>query len=84
MYKINSASAKRHHHGMGINAKISLHKPPHTKVDKLVVNLHYTTAVVNYVCDYASSHEESTLVDSKDAKRIVCGDITPVQKPGKV
>ena len=83
-YKVNSASAKRHHHGMDVNAKISLHQPPHTKVDKLVVNLHYATAVVNYACDYASLHEENTLVDSKDAKRIVCGDVRPVQHTGKV
>lgn len=83
-YKINSTSAKRHHHGMDVNAKISLHQPPHTRVDKLVVNLHYSTTMVNYACDYASIHEENTLVDSKDAKRIVCGDITPVQHTGKV
>lgn len=83
-YKVNSASAKRHHHGMEVNAKISLLQPPHTKVDRLVVNLHYSTAVVNYACDYASLHEESTLVDSKDAKRIVCGDVAPVQQTGKV
>ena len=82
-YKKHSAAAKRHHHGMNVNAQLSLHRPPHTKVDKLVVNLHYSSANVNYICDYARQHQENVFVDSKDAKKIVCGDITPVQKPGK-
>ena len=83
-YKKNSSAAKRHHHGMDVNAKLSLHRPPHTKVDKLVVNLHYTSANVNYLCDYAAKYPENVLVDSKDAKKIVCADITPVQKPSKL
>ena len=83
-YKENSAAARRHHHGMGVNAKLSLRRPSHTKVDKLVINLHYSSANVNYLCDYAAKFSENVLVDSKDAKKIVCGDITPVQKPGRM
>jgi hypothetical protein len=69
---------------MGVNAKLSLRRPSHTKVDKLVINLHYSSANVNYLCDYAAKSSENVLVDSKDAKKIVCGDITPVQKPGRM
>ena len=29
-YKKNSSAAKRHHHGMDVNEKLSLHRPPHT------------------------------------------------------
>ena len=83
-YKKNSSAAKRHHHGLDVNAKLSLHCPPHTKVDNLVVNLHYTSANVNYLCDYAAKYPENVLVDSKDAKKIVCADIMPVQKPSKL
>jgi hypothetical protein len=80
-HKKNSAAVKRHHHRMNVNAKVSLHKVPHTIVNKLVVNLHYSSANVNYICDYANKNHENVLVDSKDAKKIVCGDITPVEKP---
>ena len=42
-YREGSAQAKRHHHGKGVNAKISLKKPPRTEVDEFVVNLHWST-----------------------------------------
>ena len=82
-YKRNTESAKRHHHGKGVNANISLHHPPKTQVKNLVVNLHYSTANVNYICDDSDLKKHNVIVDSKDAKRIVCAEICPVQKPGK-
>ena len=83
-YKKNSAAAKRHHHGMNVNAKMSLHRPPHTKVDRLVVNLHYSSANVNYICDNADKCKDDIVIDSKDAKKIVCGDIAPTRNSCKV
>ncbi len=71
--------AKQHHDGLGVNAKISLQKPPRTGVEELVVNLHWSTANVNYIVDKS---EENGVVISKDAKAIVPSDITPVQRPG--
>ncbi len=66
------------------NANISLHRPPHTKVDRLVVNLHYSSANVNHICDHANKHKNNMLIDSKDAKKIVCGDIAPTERSLKV
>ena len=43
--------AKRHHDGKGVNAWLSLHKPPRTGVEKLVVNLQWTTHNVNFKLD---------------------------------
>ena len=80
-YKQNTASAKRHHHGKNVNANISLHHPPKTLVKNLVVNLHYSTANVNYICDSSDQNKDNFVVDSKDAKKIVCAEISPVQKP---
>ena len=68
---------------MDVKAKLSLHRPPHTKVNKLVVNLHYPSANINYLGDYDAKYPENVLVDSR-RKKIVCGDITPVQKPSKL
>ncbi|CAB3988424.1 Hypothetical predicted protein [Paramuricea clavata] len=82
-YKRNTACAKRHHHGKDVNANISLHNPPKTQVKNLVVNLHYSTANVNYICDDSDLNKKNVIVDSKDAKKIVCAEICPVQKPGK-
>ena len=82
-YKRNTASAKCHHHGKDVNANISLHNPPKTQVKNLVVNLHYSTANVNYICDDSDLNKKNVIVDSKDAKKIVCAEICPVQKPGK-
>jgi len=54
--------------------------PPRTGVEKLVVNLHWSTANVNLIVDYAES--KNSVVISKDCKAIVPANITPVQKPG--
>ena len=80
-YKQGTANTKRHHHGKNVNANISLHHPPKTLVKNLVVNLHYSTANVNYICDSSDQNKDDYVVDSKDAKKIVCAEISPVQKP---
>ncbi len=67
--------------GRNVNARISLHAPPRTGVDKLVVNLHWTSSNVNEIIE--TGDWEDTVIDSKDAKCIVCGDISPVQRPGQ-
>ena len=67
--------------GKNINAKISLHAPPRTGVEKLVVNLHWSSANVNSLIDGVDA--DDAIIDSKDAKCIVCADISPVQRPGK-
>ncbi len=78
-YRSGSMQAKRHHAGQGVNAKLSLQMPPRTGVEQFVVNLHWTTANVNYIVDIG---EKEGVVISKDAKAIVPADITPVQRPG--
>ncbi len=78
-YRMGTRQAKRHHAGLGVNANISLQKPPRTGVEELVVNLHWSTANVNYIVD---TTEKRGVVISKDAKAIIPGDITPVQRPG--
>ena len=80
-YRQGSAQAKRHHSGQGVNAAISLKKPPRTGVQELVVNLHWSTCNVNCIIDRCQKHPQS-LVVSKDAKAIVMADIAPVQLPG--
>ena len=42
-YKENTLSAKRHHSGKNVNAKISLKCPPRDSVFLQVVNLHWST-----------------------------------------
>ena len=79
-YREGSLQAKRHHAGKGVNAQISLKMPSRTGVEKLVVNLHWSTANVNLIVDYAES--KNSVVISKDCKAIVPANITPVQKPG--
>ena len=82
-YKEKTYSAKRHHAGKDVNARISLKCPPRTNVSKHVVNLHWTTKNVNLLLESTVRCESNCLVDSKDAKTIICGDIQPVQYPGK-
>lgn len=55
--------------------------PSRTKVDRLVVNLHWTTDNVNSLVDMPTS--ATSLVISKDAKAIVPSGIAPVQHPGR-
>ena len=82
-YRVGTAQAQRHHHGKDVNANVALCLPPRTGVCNLVVNLHWSTANVNLIVDAASNRKDSTVVLSKDAKAIVCGDIAPLQKPGR-
>ena len=82
-YKDNSAAAKRHHAGKNINARISLKRPPRDTVSQLVINLHWSTKAVNLMLEEAKKTPNNCMIDSKDAKAIVSGDIQPVQYPGK-
>ena len=82
-YRKRTKQAERHHHGKGVNADISLHKPPNTSQNINLINSHWSTSHVNYLMDSASENPNGFLLDSKDAKCIVCGDIAPVLKPGK-
>ena len=50
-YRERSAQAKRHHAGRGVNALISLGKPPRTRVEQLIINLHWSIANVNLIVD---------------------------------
>ena len=82
-YKKNTVQAKRHHDGRQINAKISFHNPPCVGVEKFIVNIHWSSANVTFIVDECEENKTSYMVDSKDAKSIVPGDISPVQKPMK-
>lgn len=82
-YRKGTKQAERHHHGKGVNADISLHKPPNTSQNIYPINSHWSTSHVNYLMDSAAENANGFLLDSKDAKCIVCGDIAPVLKPGK-
>ena len=53
------------------------------KSPKFVLNLHWSSSNVNYLVDQATQQPDSLFIDSKDAKSIVPGDITPVQNPWK-
>ena len=79
-YRKGSYQAKRHHEGRNVNAKISLKLPPRTGVEQLVVNLHWSTANVNYLLDSCTVDHDVCI--SKDAKAIVPANIQPVQHPG--
>ena len=54
-YKEGSYQAKRHHAGKGVNACISLHKPPRAGVQQLVVNLHWSSHNCKFNNGYGSS-----------------------------
>lgn len=82
-YREGTYQARRHHSGRGINACLSLHKPPRTGVEEFVINLHWSTQNVNLTLDLTHSLPNDILVDSKDAKAKINADISPVQKPGK-
>ena len=81
-FKEGTYQAKRHHAGKGLNACISLHKPPRIGVEKFVINLRWSTHNVNISMDFAHSHSSNVIIDSKDAKAKVQSDVSPVQKPG--
>ena len=82
-YREGTYQAKRHHSGKGINACLSLHKPPRTGVEQFVINLHWSTQNVNLTLDFARASPDNVMVDSKDAKAKVHADVSPVQKPSK-
>ena len=82
-FKAGTAQAKRHHEGRNINACISLHTAPRTSVAQVVVNLHWSSANINSIIESAIEDRDDSIIDSKDAKNIVCADIQPVQHPGK-
>ena len=82
-YRQGTAQAKRHHHGRNINANVSLHVAPNTSENISPINAHWSSSHINYLVDSASDNPNSFLLDSKDAKCIVCGDIAPVLKPGR-
>jgi hypothetical protein len=77
-YKEGTYQAMCHHSGRGINAGISLHKPPHIGVEKFVVKLRRSTHNVNISMDFAHLHSDNIMIDSKDAK--VQANVSPVQK----
>lgn len=82
-YKEKMYAAKRHHAGRNANARISLQCPPRTNVIKHVVNLHWTKKNVNLLLESTNEFKSDCVVDSKDAKAIICGKKQPVQNPGK-
>eukprot|EP00112_Aurelia_sp_Birch-Aquarium-sp1_P021266 Seg568.7 transcript_id=Seg568.7/GoldUCD/mRNA.D3Y31 product=Vertnin protein_id=Seg568.7/GoldUCD/D3Y31 len=82
-FKAGTAQAKRHHEGRNINACISLHTAPRTSVAQVVANLHWSSANINSIIESAIEDKDDSIIDSKDAKNIVCADIQPVQHPGK-
>ncbi len=82
-YREGTHQAKRHHSGKGVNACISLHKPPRVGVEKFVINLRWSTHNVNLSMDYAYLHSQNVMIDSKDAKAKVQADVSPVQRPGR-
>lgn len=82
-YREGTYQARRHHSGRGINACLSLHKPPRIGFEQFVINLHRSTQNVNLTLDMAHSFPNEILVDSKDTKAKISTDVSPVQKPGK-
>ena len=82
-YKEGTYSAKRHHSGKNINARVSLKQPPRIGAFRNVVNLHWSTKNVNLLLEDSENNAEDHIIDSRDAKSMICGDIPPVQLPGK-
>ena len=74
-FKEGTYQAKRHHSGKGVNACISLHKPPRISVEKFVVNLRWSTHNVNLSIDFGHLHTNNVMIDSKDAKAKVHADV---------
>ncbi|CAB3980263.1 Hypothetical predicted protein [Paramuricea clavata] len=68
-YKQGTYSAKRHHSGKNINARVSLKQPPRIGAFKNVVNLHWSTKNVNLLLEDSENNAEDHMIDSRDAKR---------------
>ena len=81
-YKEGTYKAKHHDSVKGVNACISLHKPPLIGVEKFVVNLWWSIHSVNLSKDFAHTLITLPLI-LKDAKAKVQADISQVQKPEK-
>ena len=56
---------------------MSLHNAPHVGVPKFVINIHLSSANVNLIVEDCAVN--TSVVDCKDAKSIVPGDIAPVR-----
>lgn len=71
-YRKGTYQARRHHEGMGINACVSLHKAPDTApIKDVVINVHWSSANVNFILDEASKNPDLYCVDSRDAKQVI-------------
>ena len=79
-YREGTYQAKRHHSGKGVNACLSLHKPPRTGVEQFVIKF---TLVNTQRESYARLQSHNIMIDSKDTKAKINADVSPVQKPGK-
>lgn len=82
-YRKGSKQTEQHHHGKGVNANILLHKALNTSQNIYPMNAHCSTSHINYLIDSASENGTGCFLDSKDTKCVVCGNISPVLKPGK-
>ena len=60
-YRKGTKQAERHHHGKGVNADISLHKPPNTSQNIYPINSHWSTSHVNYLMDSAAENANGFL-----------------------
>ena len=76
-------SKQTEQHRQGVNANISLHKAPNTSPNIYPMNAHCSTPHINYLIDSASENGTGCFLDLKDTKCVVCGNISPVLKPGK-
>ena len=52
-------------------------------MQRFVINIQWSSANVNFIVDDCQANTNSGVVDAKDAKSIVPGDIAPVQNPMK-
>ena len=77
-YREWTYQARRHHSGRGINACLSLHKPPRTGVEQFVINLHWSMQNVNLTLDLSHLYPDNIMVDSKDEKAKIHSDVSPV------
>lgn len=75
-YRKGTNQAKRHHHGRGVNANISLHKAPNTSQSVYPIHSHWSSSNVNYLVDSASEDKNGIFLDSKDAKCIILYVVT--------
>lgn len=56
---------------------------PHTSQNIYPTNAYWSTSYKNYLVDFAAENANGFLLDSKDAERIVCGDMAPILKSGR-